>query len=255
MTVRFLVLTGDGINCERESALACETAGGSASIIHINDLLDNPEELLDFDALIIPGGFSFGDELGSGTILALKLKNSLTEVLNKFVLDKKPILGICNGFQVLTKLGLLPKPFSARSMALAHNKSDNYIDKWVNLKTNENSVCKWTSNTDDRFSLPIRHGEGRVVFREGHEVEIYRELSKNGQIVFSYCEDINGSYENIAAICDPGGTILGMMPHPEAAIFKETCPESSLEGSGGLQLFKNIIQHIEGTSKGSSINE
>ena len=133
MSIKFLILTGDGINCERETAKAFINAGAEAEIIHVNDLLENPSALKNYSGMAIPGGFSFGDELGSGQVLALKIKHGLKEASDEFVADKKPIIGICNGFQVLVKLGLLPFPLEDRVMALAANESGHFINRWSTL--------------------------------------------------------------------------------------------------------------------------
>ena len=249
-THKFLILSGDGINCERETALAFKQAGGTPTIIHINELLENPSLLKEFHGLAIPGGFSFGDELGSGQVLALKIKHGLKEEFENFVNDKKPIIGICNGFQVLVKLGLLPYPKDDRVMALAANKSGHFIDRWTKLNLVDGSVCKWTVGLNmSSFELPVRHGEGRVVLAKGREEEVFNALSKNGQIPFCYDVDFNGSYKNIAGVCDPTGLILGMMPHPEAYLFEATYKnqkENPYAKGMGQHLFDNIIKYLEG---------
>jgi phosphoribosylformylglycinamidine synthase len=242
--VKVLVLTGDGINCEKESARAFELAGALSTIVHINDLLENKNQLEQFQILCLPGGFSFGDELGSGQILAHKIKYGLKDEFYRFVEDKKPILGICNGFQVLTKLGLLPDYQSERTVALDHNLSHKFIDKWTELQVENETVCKWTKNIKT-ISLPIRHGEGRVCFPKGKESEVYTHLKENGQIALRYTQNPNGSSYDIAGICDKNGLIFGLMPHPEAAVSHF----SHVKGSGtqdkmgeGLTMFKNILE-------------
>lgn len=248
--MKILVLTGDGINCERETARAFALAGGDPRIVHINDLLERPASLHDYQAIAFPGGFSFGDDLGSGQVLALKLSMVLGEELKKFVADKKPVIGICNGFQALTKLGLLPQPFGVRTMALARNVQGHFIDRWVELEVEKNSVCMWTRNMEGGLSMPIRHGEGRVVFSRGEEESAHRSLSQNGQIALRYSEDVNGSFARIAGVCDPTGLVFGLMPHPEAAISRLLYPNSSrLEnrtGEGiGLKLFRNCVTYLQ----------
>lgn len=244
MNVKVLVLCGDGINCEKESAQAFNRVGAQSTIIHINDLLLNKSILSDYQILCLPGGFSFGDELGSGQILAHKIKHGLEQEFYKFVDDKKPIIGICNGFQVLTKLGLLPDYKTNRSVALAHNLHGQFIDQWVDLSVESKSVCHWTKGLV-KLSLPIRHGEGRIVFTEGKEKEIFEELNNFGQIVLTYDQNPNGSYHDIAGICDKEGLIFGLMPHPEAAIANFSHPNGhgieKREGDG-LAIFKNIME-------------
>ena len=236
----FLILTGDGINCERETALAFEHAGGSTQIQHVNDLLENPSSLQKYDGLAIPGGFSFGDDLGSGLILGLKLKYALKEELLRFVEEKKPIVGICNGFQVLTKLGLLPNYKKERQVALAPNIHGRFMNRWVTMSAPSNSVCVWTKGIT-KIQLPVRHKEGRVVFSHGR---VLQDMKENGQVVLRYDEDINGSADQIAGICDPTGLIFGLMPHPEAFVFRETAPQHQQDSSygEGFTIFQNIIQ-------------
>ncbi len=248
MTPKFLILTGDGINCERETAKAFERAEAFAQIIHINDLLDRPKLLSEFQGLAIPGGFSFGDELGSGQILALKIRHGLGQEFLKFIDDKKPIIGICNGFQVLVKLGALPTPHKERTMSLAQNASGHFQNFWTKLNIDRKSVCKWTEGMNvSSIELPIRHGEGRVVFTKGMEENIYQELLRKGQIALTYDQDINGSYKQIAGVCDETGLILGMMPHPEAFIYNATFKNKSdnvFEKGQGLMLFENIVRYL-----------
>lgn len=247
MSIKFLVLTGDGINCERETARAFENAGASAEIVHVNDILEKPNRLKDYSGMAIPGGFSFGDELGSGQVLALKIKHGLKEAFDEFVAAKKPIIGICNGFQVLVKLGLLPFPQGERVMALAPNIGGSFRNQWSALKVHNESVCKWTTGLESEIEIPVRHGEGRVVFKQGREEEIFNQLVKNGQIPFSYKENFNGSYQSIAGVCDQTGLILGMMPHPEAYVFEATArikKGSPFDKGPGQKLFDNIVDYL-----------
>jgi phosphoribosylformylglycinamidine synthase I len=247
--MKVLVLTGDGINCERETSRAFALAGADPTILHCNDLLDNPRSIHQYQAIAFPGGFSFGDDLGSGQVLALKLSLLLGDELRIFVEAKKPVIGICNGFQALTKLGLLPEPFGVRTMALARNSGGHFLNRWADLEVEKNSICMWTKNLPGPFPLPIRHGEGRVVFTKGDEEIIHRRLSTDGQVVLRYSEEINGSYARIAGVCDPTGLVFGLMPHPEAAVSLLQHPQSTrLEnrtGEGvGLQFFKNCVNYL-----------
>jgi phosphoribosylformylglycinamidine synthase subunit PurQ / glutaminase len=246
-----LVLTGDGINCERETARAFSLAGADPKIVHVNDLLENPKKLREFEAAAFPGGFSFGDDLGSGQVLALKLSLVLGEELKEFVGAKKPVIGICNGFQALTKLGLLPEPFGVRKMALARNAQGYFVDRWVELEAEKASVCIWTRGLaqDGGFALPIRHGEGRIVFAKGEEEGIHRQLSVAGQITLRYAEDVNGSHGRIAGVCDPTGHVFGLMPHPEAAVSVLQHPRSTRfeqrnSDGVGMRFFKNCVSYL-----------
>lgn len=251
MKAKVLVLAGDGINCERETASAFVNAGLETKILHSNDLLANPNQLADFQALALPGGFSFGDDLGSGQVLALKLELVLADNLRRFVEAEKPIIGICNGFQALTKLGLLPHPFQKRVLALAKNSGGHFQDRWVKLEATEKSPCIWTKQLfmETDLQLPIRHGEGRIVIAAGEEEVIHQELSAAGQIPLRYQQDINGSYGRIAAICDPKGLVFGLMPHPEAAVsqllYPYTMPGAGKTAPGlGQKFFTNCAQFL-----------
>jgi len=250
--IRALVLAGDGINCEAETAYGFELAGALPTIVHMNDLLKNKNLLQDFQVLALPGGFSFGDDLGSGQILALKIKHLLIDQFLTFIEQKKPIIGICNGFQILARLGILPSYHEKSPMVLDENKNKRFINRWVEIKINQNSSCVWTTLLKDisKFSLPIRHAEGVVTFPEKSKKDIYNRLVKNGQIPFYYKEDVNGSYKKIAAISDPSGLILGMMPHPEGFLSNLLHPtlsqgETKFEEGLGLLIFKSIIKYIE----------
>jgi len=247
--IHFLVLTGDGINCAKETAWGFELAGGTASIVHIGDLLNHPEQLLLFDGLALPGGFSFGDDLGAGHIMALKIRHGLGDWFTRFIAKGAPIIGICNGFQVLLKLGLLPNMNEPRTMALAPNLQGVFIDRWVELKRPSHSVCKWTEGLQ-RLTLPIRHGEGRIVFADGKEEQCFSELWSRGQVALQYINDVNGSHKEIAGICDPTGLILGLMPHPEANLFavhhptiQQNIQQNMFDKAVGAQLFTNIIRY------------
>lgn len=252
MKAKVLVLKGDGINCERETAQAFQYFGAHTELLHVNDLIGSPDTLLDYDILALSGGFSFGDELGSGTLLALKLKLKLRKQLTQFVTERRPILGICNGFQVLVKLGLLPFAQFQEVATLTHNKANAFIDKWVMLHVNT-QLCKWTqthttkkNKTENSFSviLPIRHGEGNF---QMHHKKYLNKLKQNNQIVFSYASNPNGSLQNIAGLCDETGTILGLMPHPECFFFQAQAPKihpDPLALGEGHFIFKNILDYI-----------
>lgn len=248
--IKALILTGDGINCETETALAFTELGAQAEIIHISDLIEKKDKLKEAQILALPGGFSFGDEIGSGQILALKLKYALGEELKTFVEEKKLVIGICNGFQALVRLGLLPKPFSQRTMTLTHNRQGHFINRWVDLDVPV-SECVWTSELHgEKISLPIRHGEGRIVFKGDEEEQraTYKMLSSNGQIALNYRNDVNGSFAEIAGVCDPSGLIFGLMPHPEAAISLWHNPGGADKGEDkglGLFIFESGLKYCE----------
>lgn len=243
-SVKVLVLTGDGVNCEHETARAFQMHGAETQVIHINDLDGNRKLIHDYHILALPGGFSFGDDLGSGKILALKIQQFLGDEFQKFIASKKPVIGICNGFQVLTKLGAF-SGFDSRYLGLAHNESGQFIDQWETLQV-MNSPCIWTQGMES-LKLPIRHGEGRFVFnRKTSELDqLCNQFIGNDQIVLTYETNPNGSHDNIAGVCDATGLIFGLMPHPEAAVTKELYPGAKVFGSLGNILFKNAIEYVK----------
>ena len=199
--------------------------------------------LQNFQGLALPGGFSFGDELGSGQVLALKIKKQLLQEFYRFVEDNNPIIGICNGFQVLTRLGLLPDHKSERMLSLTHNSNGHFIDQWAELETTD-SPCLWTKGMG-AIELPVRHGEGKIVLAPNKKEEVATYLRKNNLIALTYKTDINGSHEKIAGLTNRSGSILGLMPHPEAYMVKALRGKGNTvrqieEKGDGYQLFNNI---------------
>lgn len=221
-----LVLTGFGLNCDHETAYAFELAGAAAERAHINALIAGDLSLDDFQILAFGGGFSWGDDHGAGVIQALRLKTNIGDKLLEFVAAGKLVLGICNGFQTLVNLGLLPGfdgDYTRRSVALTYNDCGNFRDQWVCTTINPDSPCIFTRGMAS-IDLPIRHGEGKFYT----EAETLRTLMDNNQVVLQYAlpdgrlaegdfpHNPNGSLSDIAGICDPTGRIFGLMPHPEA---------------------------------------
>lgn len=250
--LRALVLYGYGINCENESKYAIEKSGGHADIMHLNKVLDNPEILDNYNMLFIPGGFSFGDDLGSGKVFANKMKFRLREPLEKFVKEGKLIMGICNGFQVLVKMGLLPEPDFSQKVTLIGNDSGKFEDRWVILKTNKDSPCVFTKGIDFLL-VPVRHGEGKFIPLDDSSLET---MKARNQIVFQYVDkdgneakypdNPNGSVMGIAGVCDSTGRIFGMMPHPEAFNIVQNCPywvRGKVSEPMGLRIFKNAVEY------------
>ncbi|HXH75123.1 MAG TPA: phosphoribosylformylglycinamidine synthase subunit PurQ [Bacteriovoracaceae bacterium] len=244
--VKVMVLAGEGINCENESAEAFRRLGATAEIKFVHEWQAQPKLIHDYHILVIPGGFSYGDELHSGQIMALDLKYSVNEELTDFINKKGLILGVCNGFQVLMKLGIFENHNGPRTMTLFHNESFKFQDRWVNCVAPP-SKCVWTKNIQT-MALPARHGEGRIIFAGTDEDQAthYNELSENSQIALFYTEDINGSYAKIAGLTDKTGQVLGLMPHPEAALESWLYPEHvTCDPTTPLQLFKNAIDHVQ----------
>lgn len=244
--VKVMVLAGEGINCEHESAQAFTRLGARADIKFVHEWQSRPSLIHDYQILVVPGGFSYGDELHSGQVFALDLKYSVNEELKKFIQKKGLILGICNGFQVLMKLGIFESEDGPRTMTLFHNESFKFQDRWVNCLVPD-SKCVWTKNIKS-MPLPARHGEGRIIFsgNESEQKMKYEKLIHNGQVALIYTENVNGSYGKIAGLTDKTGQVLGLMPHPEAALESWLYPEYvTCEPSIPLKLFKNAIEFVQ----------
>ncbi len=216
--IKALVLRTAGTNCDEESVFAFQLAGAKVSLLHINELRQNSKKLLDYQILCIPGGFSYGDDIFAGKVLAMEMSLFLREVISEFLDKGGLVLGICNGFQVLVNMGLLPavKGRFVVEAALVDNEAGLFIDKWVELSVERRDI-PWTQMIDkDRLFMPIAHAEGRFIVNE----EIMDEIRQRDLVVFRYLQDNpNGSVDNIAGICDPSGQVLGMMPHPERAVM------------------------------------
>lgn len=243
--IKVMILSGEGINCESETAQAFEKLGASTSIIHLEEWKARPKLIHDYQILALPGGFSFGDEIHSGQILALDLKYSVGDELKDFIVKKGLIIGICNGFQILMKLGVFEES-NERTMTLFHNESFKFQDRWVKCHAPE-SKCIWTKNLGE-ISLPIRHGEGRIIFRgDAREQKfIFENLISQKRVALIYNENINGSFGNIAGLTDVTGQILGLMPHPEAALESYLYPESFTQQIDiPLSIFKNGLEFIQ----------
>jgi len=247
---KIIIMSGYGLNCEEETKFAFEHAGGIADIVHINDLIAKPKILSEYQILVFPGGFSYGDDTGSGKAYANKFKNHLAQELREFLAGDTLAIGICNGFQILTNLGVLPG-------ALTHNKNGQYLDRWVDLKVEGKSP--WLNNLK-KISLPIAHGEGKYLI----DSKEYKKLLKNKQIAFTYTKgDIckfqnletnpNGANHDIAGILGYNGRVLGMMPHPERAQFFHHSPlwqnkkvkDKRTDEGEGIILFKNAINYFK----------
>lgn len=232
---RVLVMTGFGLNCDHETAHAFELAGALPQRVHINALISGAVDLADFQILAFGGGFSWGDDHGAGVIQALRLKTNIGDRLLAFVAAQKLVIGICNGFQTLVNLGLLPGidgDYTRRSVALAANDCGNFRDQWVRVTINPDSPCVFTRGMQS-LELPVRHGEGKF-YAQRHVLDA---LASRQQIAMQYAlpdgraaagafpHNPNGSLADIAGICDPSGRIFGLMPHPEAYTHVTHHPE------------------------------
>ncbi|MBC8313530.1 MAG: phosphoribosylformylglycinamidine synthase subunit PurQ [Candidatus Cloacimonetes bacterium] len=267
--VKSLIITGFGINCEEEMAAAYKIAGAESEIVHLNDILLGKKSIHNFDILNFPGGFSFGDDLGSGKVLANKMKfkklqsgKLFLDDLKDFIASGKYIFGICNGFQFLVKMGLLPdvaEDFN-QEVTLTKNNSAKYEDRWVWCKVNENSNSPFLTGIE-KIQVPVRHGEGKLIIKNK---KIEKKIIENNLNCLSYCDENgyetaeypqnpNGSDLNCAALTNESGQVFGMMPHPEAFLslynhpnwgqLKRQNPKISEDGEG-LQIFKNIVDKI-----------
>ncbi len=270
MKVKSLILTGFGINCEIEMGAAYKNAGAKVSIIHFNDLINGKYHLADFDILNFPGGFSFGDDIASGKVMANKVKfkkmnngKTLIEEIKEFVTAGNYVMGICNGFQILTQLGLLPDTEQQiePEVALLHNDSQKYEDRWVFCKVNPGNQSPWLKGID-LLPVPVRHGEGKLVFKNK---EMERKVIENNQIALQYADENgkitdeypfnpNGSVLSIAGLTDTTGRIFGLMPHPEAFLNFYNHPAWPAMKRNGLELkreqtgqkiFDNIVNEIK----------
>ncbi len=254
-----LILIAAGINCDKETAYAFEQVGAISERVHINDLILGFRSLKEYQILVLPGGFSFGDDIASGKVLANKLKYKLGKEIESFIEEQKLILGICNGFQVMVKLGLLPAlngEFHKQQVTLTFNDSGRFEDRWVYLKINRESPCIFTKGIDKHIYLPVRHAEGKFI--PANE-QILGLLNEKKQIVAQYVDEKgrfgaypvnpNGSIGHIAGICDETGRIFGLMPHPEAYIRKTQHPrwtrEELPEEGDGLDIFRNAVEYAK----------
>lgn len=244
---RVLIVRTAGTNCDRELAHAFSLAGAHPTSRHLNALIDDPAQIADYDILGLPGGFSYGDDIAAGRILANRLRHRLLDQLTAAIARGVPVIGICNGFQVLVKLGLLPDPTAAsQQVTLTLNTFPRFVARWVKLQANTKSPCIWTKGVK-HIDLPIAHGQGRLAGPE----DVIETLEANGQIALTYDSDDNpnGSERDIAGICDPTGLVLGLMPHPERYTAATNHPAwTSQAGTPtlGLSLFENAVKHVVG---------
>lgn len=254
--VKALVLRAAGINCDMETAYALELAGAQVQRTHINRIMENPLVLDGYQIMVFPGGFSYGDDVAAGRILANQIIHHLYDVVTKFIEDGKLVLGICNGFQVLVKAGILGKTddSAGQSVTITSNDSGKFEDRWVYLAPGTDK-CVFIA-PGQRIYLPIAHGEGKVLCSgEG----VLETLKSNGNIAFRYVDadgnlggfpvNPNGSVDSIAGLTDDTGRILGLMPHPERFVKPTQHPrwtrQQDEKSSDGIGLFKNAVRYVK----------
>ncbi|MGQ0634898.1 MAG: phosphoribosylformylglycinamidine synthase subunit PurQ [Planctomycetaceae bacterium] len=253
-TPRVLVLRAPGTNCDVETAYAFELCGAAAERWHLFRLIERPSLLREFQVLCIPGGFSYGDDVGAGAIFGAQLQWRLAEALGEFLAADRLALGICNGFQVLMRAGVLPdgvagwprRPGTRPDSTLTWNDNGRYTAKWVPLRA-ANSPSVFLRGVAELY-LPIAHAEGKVAVRDDAVISRWRDRR---QIALTYLPDANpnGSTADIAGLCDPTGRVLGLMPHPERHLFATQHPRwtrrplTADEGEG-LQLFRNAVEYF-----------
>ncbi|MBU4343150.1 MAG: phosphoribosylformylglycinamidine synthase I [Candidatus Omnitrophica bacterium] len=266
---KVIVLRTAGTNCDVETASAFQMCGALTDLVHINELVRREKYLDDYQILALPGGFTYGDDIASGKILANEMKYSLGDEIKDFINSGKLAIGICNGFQVLVKAGILPGiNNNGIEATLSFNDSGKFEDRWVYLRNTEygrpldfargrrTTKCVWTKGIKKVVYLPVAHGEGKFIPKDK---KILSTLKRDKQIVFQYVDEKgkfsgypynpNASVEHIAGICDPAGRVLGMMPHPERHILGTQHPRWTREGlkkyGDGLEIFKNGVRYVK----------
>ncbi len=256
-TPKALVLRAAGTNCDRETEYALMQAGFEAQRVHVFRLMENPAALKQYQFMIIPGGFSYGDDVAAGKILANQMLHKLSDALNEFIADGKLMLGICNGFQVMIKAGLLPwanvTPAEAnRDATLAWNDCGQFVDRWIHLRA-DSQKCVFLPH-GEVISLPIAHGEGKFVPADDG---ILNRLREQDQIALRYVDasgavgeypiNPNGSIDGIAGICDPSGRVMGLMPHPERFVDVTHHPQWTRGGvkrADGSIFFRRAFEYL-----------
>ena len=237
------ILYSPGTNCHEETGAAIEFAGGRTQLVLLRDLLDGRARLRDYQAAVIPGGFSYGDHLGAGRIFATMLVACLRQQLEEFLEARKPVLGICNGFQVLTESGILPgRTPGERSMALLENQSAHFEDRKIRLLVSEEK-CTWTEGlAGEILKMPVAHGEGRPLFCDGTSADarvIFHYADGQGRPTMDYPSNPNGAPEAVAGVTDETGLVLGLMPHPERVSLPAHYSQD------GLRIFRNLVKWLE----------
>lgn len=250
-----LIMRGPGTNCDQEAKWALELAGARVDDCHINRMMKNPQILRDYQLLALPGGFTYGDDISAGAVLALEIRKFLGDELTAFIEAGKLVVGICNGFQVLIKSGFLPGNGLENKTTLFFNDSAKFECRWIHLKKNEKNKSPFLSLLPDIIPCPVAHAEGKFIVDDENTLQ---KIQSGNQVAFEYVDksgnhgdypvNPNGSVAHIAGITDITGRVLGMMPHPERNIFANQLPDihrDNHKGSAvGLELFKGAIEYV-----------
>jgi phosphoribosylformylglycinamidine synthase I len=253
-TVKVLMLRAPGTNCDFETQVAYEMAGAEVDSALVTELFRKEKRLVDYQILVSPGGFTYGDDVSAGRILANEIRLKLGYDIKKFVDDGKLVMGVCNGFQVLVKAGILPgiKDAGTQPITLTNNDSGKFECRWVYLKVNEESPCIFTRGMKGLY-IPIAHGEGKLVAEPGMLDKlniVVQYVDENGNTDAGYPHNPNGSERDIAGICDDSGRIFALMPHPERFTRWTQHPrwnrEKPRENGDGLQVFVNAVTWVKG---------
>ena len=245
-TVKTLILRAPGTNCDWETAFAFEQAGSQVDLVHINQLIKHDKVLSDYQIMVIPGGFTYGDDISGGKLLANETRLNLGDEMRDFIADGKLILGICNGLQVLVKAGVLYglKGENRYPLTLFSNDSGRFECRWVYLQTSGDSLCVFTGGIEKMY-LPIAHGEGKIVTESGISNAAVYYADEKGHIDAGYPYNPNGSTDNIAGLCDESGRVFALMPHPERFIRWTQHPrwtrEPPSDVGDGFRIFKNAV--------------
>ncbi len=260
-----IVIRAAGTNCDHEMVRGLSLAGATVDLTHVDRLIAEPQRLDEADIVALPGGFSYGDDIASGRIFAVKLRQRLYPALRSAAQRGAMMFGACNGFQIMVQAGLLPGPIDgsgqwpseppAQEVVLTFNAAGRFQDRWVGVKPDPTSRCIWTAGLAEQFAgmpdamqLPIAHGEGRFVAASPAVLE---RLKANGQVALRYTENPNGSEDSIAGICDASGRIFGLMPHPERYLdwtrhpYWTRLPEAQRRGDTlGLAMLRNAVRAV-----------
>ena len=251
--VKVLLLRAPGTNRDGDTAFAFERAGAAVTSAHVNELIRRECDLFDYQIFVIPGGFSYGDDIASGKVLANELKLKFGEDVLRFVDDGRLVLGICNGFQVLVKSGILPRVKKGQTprVTLTNNDSGRFECRWVYLGINRKSPCVFTKGMEDMY-IPVAHGEGKFsgdlsAISNANVAVYYTDAQGNKGAGYPY--NPNGSIKDIAGICDNSGRIFGLMPHPENHVVRTQHPRWTRERrdkhGNGMQIFHNAVSWIK----------